>query len=328
MLLEAGKGNAMIPNKAYTLRGLRGQTTEAGKLLFNNVVDERIRVANTIMLMDRVVSNWTDHLYSQYSDCVSQLAAYRNSVIVEPEAEKFVSRCFTDDAFDGDVLKFEDGTDAATKERCRQIASSLFDSYKAMFNYCKEIKTGKKDIPDDNDRMCTKALKKILAANCLKEVDDILEFKDKLTLEAKRFLFAGSTFKRMVAFFLIKETKGVEPTINTYFSSLESFNNANAWADYVASLEKWTGKSVAGKMGAVTRFAKEAFDAARDMARNNFSYFRAYSDRKAWSNYQNGEILISDKEGSETLNFENGGLNHKTNEDGFTEQIKSLLTKL
>ena len=81
-------------------------------------------------------------------------------------------------------------------------------------------------------------------------------------------------------------------------------------------------------MGAVTRFAKEAFDNARAMTRDNVNALRALSDRKAWSDFQHGEILFSDKEGSETMNFENGGLNHKTNEDGFTEQIKSLLAKL
>lgn len=328
MCIEAGKGHAMIPNKAYTLTGLKGTTTEAGKGIFNTVVDERIRVSNTIMLIDSVVDKWTDSIYSQYSDCLSKLAAYRGSVIQEPTADNFVSKCFSDAAYDHSILKFEDGTDNADKGRCSNIASSLFDAVKALQNYCKDIKSGNKDIPKDDKRKCTSTLKKVLAKNCPQAISDIADGIEKFASEPTGFLLLSSQYKRMLAFHLIKETKAVESTAKTTLGSYDSFSNAGEWANFIQCLEIWTGKSVDGKMGAVTRFAKEAFDNARAMTRDNVNALRALSDRKAWSDFQHGEILFSDKEGSETMNFENGGLNHKTNEDGFTEQIKSLLAKL
>ena len=328
MRLEAGKGHAMIPNQAYTLNGLKGSTTEAGMAIFNTNVDERIRVSNTIMLIDAVVERWTDNICSQYRDCQQKLEAYRKSVIKEPTAENFISKCFSDSTYDRSILKFDDGTQNADKGRCSNIASSLFDAIKTMQNYCKDIKSGKKDIPSDDKRRCCSALKKVVAKCCPSAISDIAEGKDKLTAEPISFLMLGSKFKRMLSYNLIKDTTAVEPTTKPALSAFDSFGNAGNWADYIQSLEKWSGKSVGGAAGAVTRFAKEALDNVRTMTRNNYDVFHAVSDRDAWSNYQHGEILFSDKEGSETMNFENGGMNHKTNEDGFTEQIKSLLAKL
>jgi hypothetical protein len=60
----------------------------------------------------------------------------------------------------------------------------------------------------------------------------------------------------------------------------------------------------------------------------NFAVGKWWHEKDIWSSAQNGEILFSDKDGKETLNFENGGLNHKVNEDGFLEQVKEELWSL
>ncbi len=53
-----------------------------------------------------------------------------------------------------------------------------------------------------------------------------------------------------------------------------------------------------------------------------------FLEKDTWGLGQKGEILMSDKEGHDTLNIVNGGINRTENSDGYTNKIRALLSTI
>ena len=140
----------------------------------------------------------------------------------------------------------------------------------------------------------------------------------------------GTPLKRMIAYKIIEDTYVVEQVpksgnLPIKFSTLKDYQSDVAWLQYVASIRNFKGRSVKGAQGAALRFGMEVVDYFKEQMDNKFALAKMYSESGIWSSAQTGEILFSDKSGSETLNFQNGGLNHTPNEDGYEGLVRGEL---
>ena len=93
----------------------------------------------------------------------------------------------------------------------------------------------------------------------------------------------------------------------------------------MSRIHNFCGLSVKGAKGAFARFGLEVLDYLKTKLDDNFAVLKMFREKDIWSSAQNGEILFSDKEGGDTLNFVNGALNHTPNEDGYANLVKGEL---
>ena len=136
--------------------------------------------------------------------------------------------------------------------------------------------------------------------------------------------------KRMLAYKVIEDGMVVEQVpakgkAEVKFTKFDDFKDSTKWSEYVGNIKNFSGLSVKGAKGAFARFGLEVIDYLKNKLDDNFAMAKMFREKDIWSSAQNGEILFSDKSGSETLNFENGGLNHTPNEDGYDELVKGEL---
>jgi hypothetical protein len=135
--------------------------------------------------------------------------------------------------------------------------------------------------------------------------------------------------KRLLAYQLIEDGMVVEQEVTKLqeyqFKTFDDFKDDKKWYKYVSSLHNFFGLSVKGAKGAFARFGLEVIDYLKTKLDENFAVAKMFREKDIWSSAQNGEILFSDKNGEDTLNFVNGGLNHTPNEDGYVNLVRGEL---
>ena len=343
MLLMAGKGSAEIPNKGYSLKGIVQKEDVAGTTMtFNGsakpwkweIQSDHVVMANTLRLIDEQVTIWYAHLNGMYEAIIAQA----HSIYIYPShngshadiiklAYKNMDNPITED--DINYLELVD-VEPAEKTELLTMYNSLSGIMKSITDYAKKIKDGKA-LPPEDKFTYYKQLKKVITNDDLDPMlKDLVDKKEKFELTAEERKVSEKSMKRMLAYKIIEDGCVVEQVCYddrkaVEFKSFKEFKDDLKWFQYSSNLKNFTGMSVKGAKGAFARFGLEVLDYLKNKLDSNFGLVKMFREKDIWSSAQNGEILFSDKDGSETLNFINGGLNHTSNEDGFDRAIRDIL---
>ena len=345
MLIMAGKGSAEIPNRAYSYKGLLNKDSVGGsKLIFNGsskpwkwqLMNDRIFLGNTLRLINEQVTEWHEQLAVMY-DLVKKKA---KSLAEDPKQTNKDSKTLIDLAYTKMNTPFKEADfnftlEAATANDKLQViekGNELAMALQIIVNYCKDIKDGKKFPKDKNEyRTYYKKTIEVIKSNDFgKHLKDIIDGNETYEKTIEEVKALGTPLKRMIAYKIIEDTYVVEQVpksgnLPIKFSTLKDYQSDVAWLQYVASIRNFKGRSVKGAQGAALRFGMEVVDYFKEQMDNKFALAKMYSESGIWSSAQTGEILFSDKSGSETLNFQNGGLNHTPNEDGYEGLVRGEL---
>lgn len=345
MLVMAGKGSAEIPNKAYTYKGLLNKESTGGSsFTFNGsakpwkwqMMNDRIVLGNTLRIINEQVSEWHKQLAVMYEVVQKKAISLRD----DPRQSCIYSDTLIDLAYKRIDTPFQEADftftiaaeTARNKNEVINKGNELASALKIIIDYCKNIKAGATFPKDENEyRSYYKTLIKIVKSKDFgAHLNNIIDKKEHFEKTPEEVIALAIPLKRMLAYNLIEETYVVEQVpkqgnMPLKFSTLKDFQSDAAWLQYVSSIRNFRGLSVKGAQGAAMRFGMEVLDYFKDQVNNKFALAKMYSESSIWSSAQNGEILFSDKSGSETLNFENGGLNHTTNEDGYENLVRGEL---
>jgi len=111
------------------------------------------------------------------------------------------------------------------------------------------------------------------------------------------------------------------------FSSRSDYLNDETWCDYINQLVPYNALSTANltTWESIKKAVAASFPAALGALNNHFWDFNWYKANKLWDSNKQGEILMSDKGGKETISIVNGVLTRTPNEDKFIEQVKDVM---
>ena len=345
MLVMAGKGSAEIPNKAYTFKGLLNKESTGGSsFTFNGstkpwkwqLMNDRIVLGNTLRLINEQVNEWYGALAVYYDTVQKKARAFcddNRQNCTNPQT--IITKAYNkmDSSFAENDIEFSN--DALTQQQKLEVrlkADEVAIALKTIVDFCKEVKAGD-TFPKDQNEYRTyykKLIENVKSKDTNPLMNDIVDKKEKFQLTQEEIMAYKKPVKRMFAFKIIDDTFVVEQVpkkgdLEVKFSTFNDYKSDQLWFQYVASLRNFSGKSIKGATGAAARFGMEVIDYFKDQVDNKFALGKMYSESGIWSSAQSGEILFSDKSGSETLNFVNGGLNHTANEDGYEGLVRGEL---
>lgn len=353
MLIMAGNGSAEIPNQAYTLKGLLNKESTGGSsFTFNGsakpwkweMMNDRIVLANTLRLINEQVNEWFGNIATMYEEVKTKAQAFcddphqtckKPEVIIKKAYNKLNSNSnFSDDDFGEDDFKFTpEVTGVQDMVEVFDKADAIIPPLRAITDYCKLLVLTGETLPKDETEYRTyyKKLKKAITSNDIDtHIKDIAEKKETFALSKEQIIDMKKPMKRMLAYKVIEDGMVVEQVSPTgeqgiQFNKFDDFKNDGNWYEYVSRLHNFCGLSVKGAKGAFARFGLEVLDYLKTKLDDNFAVLKMFREKDIWSSAQNGEILFSDKEGGDTLNFVNGALNHTPNEDGYANLVKGEL---
>lgn len=344
MLIMAGKGSAEIPNKAYTFKGLINKESIGGSTFtFNGsakpwrweMMNDRIMLANTLRLINEQVNAWYGNIAIMYEDVKTKARTFCEDprqtckdpeTIIKKAYNKMTEGFLANDIqFTNEAPLLDVITEILSK------ADAISSSLNTLFTYCKSVQKGTLISDTKAYRNYSAQLENFFQKNKFCPlIKDIVDKKEEFLLTQEQVLLFKTPVKRLLAYHLIEEGFVVEQVpekgkMEVTFNSFRDYKDDAKWYEYVSNIKNFSGLSVKGAAGATLRFGKEVVDYFKNQVDNKFAFGKMYRESGVWSSAQNGEILFSDKNGSETLNFENGGLNHMPNEDGYDKLVRGEL---
>ena len=353
MLLMAGQGAAEIPAKAYTFKGIHNKEKDAASGLAPTTNDskkpwkwemlnERIKMARSLRVINQSVILWYEQLAVLYANVqkTAKTFAYdsrQTNHLPDQIIEKAFLKDKSSDLFtENDIDFVQPEVQVIKAEDVFQVienANAVHDAVLELYAFCEQIRKST-FLAETSEHVYVKEIKKAIKDQLKDEVinDVFLKKHTEIFNQNIGTFSAHATIqKRMLAYHVINDTCAVEPANDDAFLKFDDpndFADDNKWGQFIQNLSNFSGKRITGKTGALARFGLEIYDYFRQKMSENFAVGKWWHEKDIWSSAQNGEILFSDKDGKETLNFENGGLNHKVNEDGFLEQVKGELWSL
>lgn len=343
MLIMAGKGSAEIPNKAYALKGLLNKESTGGSTFtFNGsakpwkweLMNDRIVLANTLRLINEIIDGWYNNIATMYEEVKTNAKAFCDDERQKcKDPQTIIQKAYKklDSGFvEADIECANENASQEDKNELLSKANGIWTSLDALFEFCKLVQKGDL-IPDVGaKRNYSDKLRKFFQKNQFDPlVKDIVDKKEEFFLTKEQIMLFKTPLKRLLAYQIIDDTIVVEqvPTngkSEVKFNSFTDYKDNAKWFMYVSNIKNFSGKSIKTG-GAVARFGLEVIDYLKNKLDDNFGLAKMFREKDIWSSAQNGEILFSDKNGSETLNFENGGLNHTPNEDGYDQLVRGEL---
>ena len=331
MLLGAGLGKPEIPSKAYNVEGATQKETE----------NDCIRLVKQLVYINTAVDSFGSFYVNEYKTAredVKALGEFLKPESKEQQKKDFVSGAFNEGTLTKDDFEFPENITNERIQEAVMLANVTHNRILKLYKRCKDVfvdcngfimtksypaqlftdnysKIAKKIIPDCQPEFVRTILNK---EERFTETDDVLE-QNRTSLKM---------IKRMIAYKFINEGYAVEYLgSNLQFNTIEDYGREQDWMSWVNNLHRWTGKSISGAGGSVVRFLKEVKDEAVTKAKS-MSGYDFFHERTIWGNGQKGEILMSDKEGSNTISFRNGAITREENTDGYTSKVKAILSMM
>lgn len=324
LLLGAGLGMPEIPSKAYSVKGAKQLETE----------NDCLRLVKQLVWINTQVDQFSNDYVNEYTEIREAVRMFGN--YVKPDAKEKNLKKLTDSSKEGFFYQadfdFPDNIDDDEVMTAMFLANQVYRNIRAMRASCKRIfeecegfiltKSYPGQLFTDN---YSKIAKKIIPKCEPEFVRQILTGEEKFTktdadLEEDRQTMKD--VKRMIAYGFVNEGYAVE-----YVGEPLIFNEMDdiCWMKWVNNLHRWTGKSVGGAGGAAVRFLKEVKDEAVAKAKS-MSGYNAIHEKGIWGTGQKGEVLICDKDGSNTISFQNGAISRAENSDGYVTKVKAMLS--
>ncbi len=320
MLLMAGGGNASIPNKGYSVNGLRKMEEEN--------VDKR-KLINTISYINTRVDTWVNEVWTLYNQTQVAAGEYAAKPRLQgPAKQDFLNTLLSQQAefaIGDNKITFEAAATEAEKNEIITAANGARTAAVTLLTYCTNVRDGKENLVDD-EKCFVKELKDVLKKSLPDVMTGIISKSEQFTKDENGVKDSAKVFKRKLFEKLIGKVQVVEqnPTNKTdvvTFSDDNSYADNAKWGKYCTNLAKYAGvtKSALEKIGSA------AADAFVDAMTDNLNPVSNWFENKIWDTCKQGEILFSDKSGKTTVSMVNGALSSSPNNDELVDEIKEIL---
>lgn len=325
LLLNAGGGQAEIPNKGYSVKGLIKQESAA---------EDKVKMANTIRTIDTFVDTKVGVLWDKYKDVQEAMAEYVN---YDDMHKKLKLADVLKNAYDGVYLYNDKDFDYISvfknngiiKNETLDALKALKIAIRTLKSTADKIKTGN-GISNQDEKTYGVELKPTVESCLPAIIKDICDGKDKEFKKTEADFNALKTpFKRMLFDKTNEKAKVLQqdpPTGQTKvtFNSLSDYDNLANWDKFISYLGDYN--TVNKKLSLAATLAdsvKKQMEENVPFTTNGWSY-----ENDLWDTCKQGEILLSDKGQKETINIVNGALNRTPNTDDYMDELKDQLRNM
>lgn len=341
LLLNAGGGHAEIPNSGLTLSGIKKADETSVK---KRKLIKSLHLINkmTDKLMQDYVQLYMD--IQQIIEAVELLPNYPD--LTAPSKDNLVSEAFSrTEEYTADDVKFTDGI--VVEDFVKVVYVNFFNELRKkcsdIYNTCDGFLQGTLLSNTENgDTYFAKELKKELGS--IKSLDFIPDYIKKICDKSEKFRDAAKSLadtdadrkvlRRVLTEKMITDSKVLDRSavevIKTpkYFSSKADYLSDGKWVGYLNQLTLFEADVYHqfDKLG--TRFGKWWASLGPGIVRtlkHDFWDGAWIKENDLWDTCKQGEILMSDKGGKDTVSIVNGALTRTSNEDGYIEQTMDIL---
>jgi hypothetical protein len=317
-------------------------------------------------VIDKFFSSFVESYKNCRNETAEVLKKLNHEGNVEKQRKDYVKAAFSKGKVTRDDLEFESFTDVLKQQSIVDYANKRAKHIQELKKMCEDMFSTADSMDFGLDGMFKPGTFKKVLSSQTDLVPDLIhdvQIGSDLFLKTDENLQAvyasRKAVKRNLMYIAINGTYGVEyvkPKLGeaVKFSNVKDFEDDKKWLSWVTNLHKYTGKRIQANpvsspelewttihkwgwskvkkgaqaaKGPIARFGLEVLDESLNKA-SQYNPIAPFLEKDTWGLGQKGEILMSDKEGHDTLNIVNGGINRTENSDGYTNKIRALLSTI
>ena len=337
LLLNAGSTHTEIPNKGLNIKGLKNKEGDHA---------ETIKLRDTLAFIDTSVKTLLKDYIKNYNKAGGSLKELTDNQyfanVTSPTREQIIQRAYEGNRITKDDFKYT-GQALAVYEDIFLDINIFIGQVKELSKICENFVAGETlGNASEGRSYFSKEMKSVLK-NVKSDLPDyiqaILNKTEDFSIEKKSDIFLlgdGTYLTRLLAVKLIENTKILDrdPVEKIQspkmFMSSSDYLNEDKWNDYIDQLVPYDFESYASLTSweSIQKWFSALFPNTKRVLQNNVWDGKWYSDRNIWDYSKNGEILMTDKNGKETISIVNGAITRTPNQDGYIEQTKDIMRSL
>jgi hypothetical protein len=337
LLLNAGSTHTEIPNKGLNIKGLKNKEGDHA---------ETIKLRDTLAFIDTSVKTLLKDYIKTYNKAGGSLKELTDNQyfanVTSPTREQIIQRAYEGNKITKDDFKYT-GHALAVYEDIFLDINIFIGQVKELSKICENFVAGETlGNASEGRSYFSKEMKSVLK-NVKSDLPDyiqaILNKTEDFSIEKKSDIFLlgdGTYLTRLLAVKLIENTKILDrdPVEKIQspkmFMSSSDYLNEDKWNDYIDQLVPYDFESYASLTSweSIQKWFSALFPNTKRVLQNNVWDGKWYSDRNIWDYSKNGEILMTDKNGKETISIVNGAITRTPNQDGYIEQTKDIMRSL
>ena len=304
LLLNAGSTHTEIPNKGLNIKGLKNKEGDHA---------ETIKLRDTLAFIDTSVKTLLKDYIKNYNKAGGSLKELTDNQyfanVTSPTREQIIQRAYEGNKITKDDFKYT-GQALAVYEDIFLDINIFIGQVKELSKICENFVAGE-------------------------TLGNASEGRSYFSKEMKS-VGDGTYLTRLLAVKLIENTKILDrdPVEKIQspkmFMSSSDYLNEDKWNDYIDQLVPYDFESYASLTSweSIQKWFSALFPNTKRVLQNNVWDGKWYSDRNIWDYSKNGEILMTDKNGKETISIVNGAITRTPNQDGYIEQTKDIMRSL
>ena len=320
LLLNAGGAKAEIPNKGYSIEGMRVKENENYGL--------KVRISNTIREINTMVDNNISEIWNAYKEIRPLYVLYRLNCDDKIQDHKKGDDIFNDiytvagytyRDFNVDPIRVPTIADLNIIVNKANEILAKGATLKSLVN---DFVTGA-GISEKDKKILGKELKGLIK-DCLPPVINNIYTQADKTFDKTEddFKNVKKKMKRMLIDKLLTKYGRIDqtpllPTDKVTFANLDAYENEINWSKYISNLGD-ANLSLGTQVG----------DMVKEKMTKNIPGVGWHDDRKLWDSCKMGEILMADKGKDETISIVNGALTRTPNNDEYMDGIKTQLRNI
>jgi len=337
LLLDAGGARAEIPNKGLSVKGIKRTESDYADVL---------ALTHTIPLVSKLVDAFMHDYVNSYEAVYNSLTTIQTSrgynTMTSPDKDSLVTKGFNGEEVKKSDMKFDpkvlmsDSQITTLHTGIRTLGSRIQTVYKVCDDFTNGVHLAKNEKGFAYYGKAMKSSLKKCKADLPDYIQAILNKSETFSNPAKTFESTTMDRKfisRMLTVLLITETKVMERNpvevvkSPIMFSGRADYLNDEKWCNYINQLIPYNALSTANltTWEAIKKAVMASFPSALKVLNHNFWDMKWRSENELWDSNKQGEILMSDKNGKETVSIVNGVLTRTPNENAFIEQLKDVM---
>ena len=337
LLLNAGSTHAEIPNKGLNMKGLKNKEGSHA---------QTIKLRDTLTFIDTSVNTLVKDYVTNYNKAAGILKAVTSvsyfANVTEPTRDEIINKAFEGSRIEQANFKYT-GNYLEVYDDILNSINLFIDQVKELSKICENFVAGETlGKASEGRSYFAKEMKSVLkdAKSDLPDfIKAILEKTEKFTTLKKMegsFTEDCTYLTRFLAVKLIENTKLLDrdpvekiqsPKL---FLTVDDYKNNKNWNKYIDQLVPYDFESYASLTSweSIQKWFSALYPNMKRVLQHNVWDGKWYSDRNIWDYSKNGEILMTDKTGKETISIVNGALTRTPNQDGYIEQTKDIMRSL
>ena len=343
LLMEAGKGKAVVPSRAYTATGFQYQLDQDQS--------EARQVSELMQVLPCVIDKWFETLLGKYK--VAFYVVSNTINFIRTHTKKDEQTFWGEAMADFNTKMTELIQKSIDNKKCQYKADDFklrSDKDKKLLDEvlsdCHNAIRGYVDIalqPEDDLSWCDINISKsVLKKDVIKQLK--LKYPGSgdatraasmfniplLSLDSLLVTKAIRIYKRKFVYLYLKDYTRISSNYNNDKLDLDNDDDwsAESWEKYVDGLIPngslaSDNSFKARRLKVLPYQVKQSLSVIKTQACQDFALVNWYKSKDVWGAIKEGEILFSDKAGY-TVNFEHGHLNHTRN-FGYMDVLKRQL---